>query len=688
MSVSCNSFRELILALGVASLALTFASSAHAEAIDPSAPRLQRRIQVTKAGPQILAVDLELLAGTQSSLADLRLFDEASREVMYLLVPPRTQEPTWHASSAILPTVSGKGESGFEIDLGESLPIDRLRLSGLATPWMKRLRVEASGDHRRYNLLVPDGTLFDLPDEGLRQVELDFAPGEYRHVRVVWDDRSSSAIGLPETVSVRLTGSKKVPVSWFTSVPWLTSVPFESRHSRAPLSQWRIRLPGKGLPIIAVEVETKQAPLSRTVRVSESRLEGGRLESRGLGTATLRRTLRSGLVAADLRIPIEHPEGNELILTVDDGNNAPLVIERVLVALDRQPSLYFEARQPGTFVMHYGKQNAEAPRYDLEAERENVTEREIARAEWAGPAEVLDRATPSPPNPQSNVVWAHGSAVDKSRFAYSRAIEGNAAGMLSVRLDPAVLAHSTDLGDLRILDVALRQVPYLVERESEPLIVDLLAQPTTNDSRPKALDARFSIYQVQLPFPTLPSGRLVLTTNHRVFRRELSVYVERPAHREKAPSLHEVVRATWVHADPNQTAVPIELVLPAGTDPHLLLAIDDGDNDRLPLASARLYLPAHSLRCFRQRDETLQLFYGDPSLVAPSYDLALLAGELRELPTNEASLEPEVASARVAAKPNSLTKWFWGVLVLTVLSLIGLIVRLVRKGEPSTPESQ
>ena len=55
--------------------------------------------------------------------------------------------------------------------------VDVVRVEGLPAPFLKRLTLEGSGDRERWTLLVAEGTLFDLPDEGLRQTDCVFTPG-------------------------------------------------------------------------------------------------------------------------------------------------------------------------------------------------------------------------------------------------------------------------------------------------------------------------------------------------------------------------------------------------------------------------------------------------------------------------------------------------------------------------------
>ena len=217
--------------------------------------------------------------------------------------------------------------------------------------------------------------------------------------------------------------------------------------------------------------------------------------------------------------------------------------------------------------------------------------------------------------------------------------------------------------------------------ESEPLVVELIAQELTDKERPRELVRRQTAYRMRLPFAGLPSSRLVLTTEHRIFRRQVSLNVVVPA-REATPSqIVEIAQAMWFHGDPNQDIPALELAIPGGTEPELVLAIEDGDNDKLPLMTCRLELPANSLKFFRMPDESLKLYYGSKDLSAPSYDLALLADELKTLPTDEAKLGPEPEQTSAPTKGNPMQRGFWAVLVFTVVVLVTLITRLIRKND-------
>ena len=202
--------------------------------------RFERPIDTAGAGPRRLAVDIPLLSAADASLADLRLFDANGAPVPYILLQSATGTRQW-TEGEVLPIATTDKSSGFEADFRIAQPIDSLRVGGLRPPFLKRLVVEGSGDRQHWTLLAGEGTLFDLPDEGLRQIDLDFPAGTYRYLRVTWDDRSSGRVPLPSVVQARMVTGKIPPP------PLTARVEVERRGSEPGRSRYRVKLPAPRL---------------------------------------------------------------------------------------------------------------------------------------------------------------------------------------------------------------------------------------------------------------------------------------------------------------------------------------------------------------------------------------------------------------------------------------------------------
>jgi hypothetical protein len=191
-----------------------------------------------------------------------------------------------------------------------------------------------------------------------------------------------------------------------------------------------------------------------------------------------------------------------------------------------------------------------------------------------------------------------------------------------------------------------------------------------------------SWYRVRLPYDDLPDATLRLKTTSRVFAREVDL-VTRHTMRERATyrSGTRLEGGRWTHDDPESPAPPLEIALPRRLETDSLwLLVDDGDNQKLPLAKPTLLLPTYRLRFFRTAGASLKLVYGNAALSAPRYDLALIAPRLLDAPAAEVVAAAERApGAREVGAPKLV---FWVVLGAAVVALLALIARLVR-GAPS-----
>src|SRR5262249_37220931 len=151
--------------------------------------------------------------------------------------------------------------------------------------------------------------------------------------------------------------------------------------------------------------------------------------------------------------------------------------------------------------------------------------------------------------------------------------------------DAAVLAHSAgpvrEFADVRVVNSSARQVPRLVERRPEPLVIPLKAEPATPSAvelQPK-LGLQRSIYRITLPYAGLPDARTTPATTAPVFQRHVAIGYERPVDRgHRDPWFLPVESAEWTRApdSPGVLTLPLSAV-PAG-DTQLTLVVDEGDN--------------------------------------------------------------------------------------------------------------
>lgn len=675
----------------VAAAALTGIVIAHAQ--QPAAPerfRHERDVTTAGAGPQRLAIDVPLLVGARpfdrppgpmaatasGGLADLRLFDDTGARVAHLLIPVPRVPPEWTAAR-VFPLARTEKTSGFEADLGAAETVDAIAVVGLPAPFLKRLLLEGSGDREHWTVLAREGTLFDLPAEGLRQTEIGFPRGAFRYLRVTWDDTNSGRVPLPSAVRARKPAAAQPPR------PLMATLPVERRPSEPGRSRYHITLPGPRLPIVALTLDAPGGHVYRPATVTEPRVTRGEAAPAEIGRTTLTRVVRDGLTAGSLRIPIAPPTEAGVDLTIDDGVNPALEITGATAEFAELPWIYFEGRGRPV-VARYGNPSAIAPAYDLEAVRDSVRLEGLPEASWGAVRPIAD-ADPAPPAPPP--MPETGAPLDASAFGHSRPIPAGDAALVAVPLDAAALAHSRGPGsrfaDVRVIDASGRQVPYLVERRDEPLVMPIAIQPATS-ALPEIQAApghNRSTYRLTLPYAGLPGASLAIHTNARVFRRRAQLVVERqPDRQRRDPWADVIAESGWTHADQENAAPALMLPVRVNAGINLLLTIDEGDNSALPIASVELLLPSYRLRLYRPTG-ALSLAYGRDDLMPPQYDLALLTPRVMGADAGEVAAGPERASARASGASFVSPRVFWVLLAAAAVMLLALIVRLVRSAE-------
>jgi hypothetical protein len=650
--------------------------------------RFERPINTGVSGPQRLAIDVPLLAGgapfslsgprlrpaAVGGLADLRFFDASGAEVPYLLVQAPPTDPVWEHAS-VLPIASTKKTSGFEADLGKPVVVDMVRVGGLPAPFLKRLVLEGSGDRQRWTLLAGEGTLFDLPADQLRQTELPFPAGSYRYLRITWDDTNSGRVPLPARVDARRVAGIAPPP------PLTAPLSVERRPSEPGRSRYRIRLPGARLPIVSLELQVEGGHVFREASVQQSRVAGNQAVPFQVGRAQLKRIVRDGVSAGTLRIPVWGIVESELDLVVEDGQNPPLPLLGITAIFAELPWIYLETTA-GTLTARYGNPSLQRASYDLEAVRERVTVTGLPEAKWGEPrpASGIEAATILPP------AVSERGAVIEGGFRHVRPLPGGDGRLVALMLDAATLAHSEgpegNFADVRVLDAENRQIPYLVERRDEPLPIDvkITSAPAAIAALHRGSSRNRSTYVLELPYDNLPDARLVLETSVRLFQRNVELASERPPDRRRRErSLQVLASGTWTHINQQDPAPALTLAVPRGTARTLILSVDEGDNQPLPLTAARLLLPTYRLRFYHPAGTELRLAYGRDDLAPPRYDLALLAPHVMGAEAREIAIAP--ASADVSsARASFVTPWmFWLLLGVAVVALLALIARLVLK---------
>ena len=624
----------------------TAALPAWADTIDPTRYPWQATVEVPATDGAVRVVippDLRQ-AGEPLDASDLVLLDPDGARVPTALLGPIDQ-PT-PVPARVRPT---SNPDIFEIDATERI-IDRLDVSLRSGPAAAKVWVEA-----------PTAT--------------GWAP--VAGPAVVWTYPAlgaESGIDLPPTVGplrVRLQHQGTRPARG-VSITAAQVAPTEARPSRLTLPVIDRRLTEDGdvryavalphsLPIAAVTLGVEEPFVERDARLLGFEVGGDWERPFALtwdlsGPTTTLQRVHLGAVALD-RLTLPGPDQaihDTLVVSVDSAGRAPLTIPEVTLDLPGRELMLLRPAA-GIYTLLAGAPAGTTPPTDLQAALP-----EVAALAWVDGAvgEAQPNPTWRPPEDRASLAEP-GAALNADGLSWQAPVTG--AGLSRVPLSAHVLTHARrDLGDVRLVDGAGDQVPFVLRRL--PRDRDQTAAPFTRTE-----EARSSLLRVPVSTPDLPLSTVTLRTDAPTFARTVTLY-------RAAGSVLEPLRTVeWV-GDDRPVALPLSIDRVVGDE--LVLRIDNGDDAPLPLQAIDLSWPTWELIAVLPTGGAT-LLYGDPDRTRPTYDLALLTHTL--LPRAKAVASLGEPTKRTPPPRSALDE---GMLLLGIAVLVGgllaLTIQLVR----------
>jgi hypothetical protein len=218
-------------------------------------------------------------------------------------------------------------------------------------------------------------------------------------------------------------------------------------------------------------------------------------------------------------------------------------------------------------------------------------------------------------------------------------------------------------------------VPFLVERAG---FTRALSPEVSRGDHPKR--PRLSRWILRLPQARLPVTQLSCETKATLFQREARVSEEVADNRGERHQ-RMLGSASWLRKPDNPSArLSVAVTAPPQTD-TLWLEIDNGDNPALALERFQVAMPVVRLLFKAPPGESLSLCYGYGKVLAPNYDLDLVAPQLLAAAKSEATLADADPAGPAQRRPTNRTLLlvFFGVLGLVVIGLVMVIMRLLPK---------
>ena len=624
-------------------------------------------LQLPRAGLIKISVPLETLSAARPGLEDLRLYDDAGKEIPFLIEQsapsPATAQPPKHFNVAVsAETTVATLETGFPD------PIASVTLQTPAPSFLKAVRVEGSQSGRAWEVLAQGQPIF-RQQNGASQLDISLPPARWNFLRFTLDDRRAAPIPITGAILRAADGSPAPEESLGVGIVQRSEEPGATRLA--------LRFDGANCVLAGLSLETPDPLFNRIVTLSQQRFADGELREVVVHRDNIQRVAPAGQpVQPQLRFASGVVlRQRDLSLLINNEDNPPLRITSVR-AWRRPGYLIFNASSTGAVHVLSGNPSCVAPRFDLAFLRASLPDVVLVSAR---PEQLAVNPNHRPVDPLADIM-ALGPAIPTDRWSFRKQLPLERDGVQQVELDLEVLSHAApDLRDLRVVRDG-RQIPFVLEHPpSERSFAPFIRK--ADDPRQPAL----SRWEIKLPLRGPPIGRLTCSIAESYFKRNARIVETRLDERGRAQTV-VLGSAAWQRGSGEK---PREMRLLFSLRPEsdtLVLEVENGDNAPLTLQSIQAWHPTARL-IFKSAPVTgTWLYYGNPDAARPQYDLELVVPRLLAADSDEVKPGAEEilkASARHGSEHQS--GWiFWSALGLVVAGLLFVLARLV----PKAPEQE
>ena len=626
-----------------------------------------QQFEVAASGLVKISLLVDTLDAARPALEDLRLCDDAGNELPFLItrpVPsPRVVQSAKSFQVSLQPTATV-----ITLETGLELPLDGVTLETPAVNFIKAVRVDGSADGQTWQRLAQGQPIFRQLS-GASQLHVSFPAGTWSFLRLTVDDQRSQAV--PFTgARIHAADVEATPVE-------LQNVAIAERNENPGETRLTLNLGAANLDVASVKIETDEPLFTRAVTLAVPRITDLGIFEQPVGQGVIYRVAIEGQPpSASLSVPLDAKiTSRELVLLIRNYDSPPLSITAVRV--ERRPVyLVFMPRQAGTFHLLTGNKFCAAPRYDLAALGANLKNAAVAPVKISALADNPNYHAPE----ALGGLEVTGAALDVSPWKFRKPIQIARAGGQQLELDLDVLSHADgSLADLRVMRGS-NQVPFIVQRTSISRALTPAVTLANDAKHPKS-----SRWLVKLPKANLPLTRLTCATTTALFQRSMTLAVEEPDERG-GTFYRQLASGTWTQTPDRKTrefSLPLNTVSRSDT---LILETENGDNPPIQLEQFTVFYTATRVLFKAKGDDRLFLYYGNPRVPPPSYDLNLVAGGLLAADKSAATLGAEEQLKKTSwaesQTPGAGGVVFWGILAVVVIGLLVIISRLLPKSPP------
>jgi hypothetical protein len=318
--------------------------------------KFTRDVTIVQPGRQnYLVVDAAIWAHTRPDLFDIRLYDRDT-QVPYALSEELGASSTVEREARILNLGVRGGRTEFDLDIGGEVEYNHVELRlktanfvASATAVGRDTLSESAGRN------LSTSTLYDFSREGLGNhfaLRVPLATFRYLHVSI------SPAISPTDITGASTSTQRETQATW---------IPAGRCHSPEPINRGtRIACdlaPGVPVGRILFTIPSAIVNFRRTVSVHSVNDPQGTQLCGGNISRIRKQSAGKEVVTEDLTIGFCASKERHLVVEIDDGDNAPLTIERA-EPQSLEQRIYFDPAGKTTVKLYYGDEKLPAPEYD------------------------------------------------------------------------------------------------------------------------------------------------------------------------------------------------------------------------------------------------------------------------------------------------------------------------------------
>ncbi len=628
----------------------------------------EQHFDVAAPGLQKFALPPETLDAARPGLEDLRVTDAEGNALPYFIERPVPSPKVTQAAKAFHVSL-GAGATVITLETGLALPLDGVTLETPAVTFIKAVRVEGSADGQNWQPLSEGQPIF-REQNGASQLRVSVPVGVWHSLRFTVDDARNQAIPFAGA-RVHAAAAEKAAVE-----PHPATI--VERNENPGETRLTLNIGAANLDIASVRLETTEPLFKRSVTIAVPVISEDAVREQSIAHGSVYRVEVEGQKASsDLTLPVEaRVQSRELLLLIRNEDSPPLAITAVTV--ERRPVfLVFIARQAGAHHLLTANGRCAAPRYDLASFGADLKRVAVMPVKISA---IADNPAFHAPEAFAGVELA-GAVLDVADWKFRKPVKVT-DGVQQVELDLDVISQAgSGFADLRILRGG-KQVPYVLNRTS---IIRSLAPSVTLANDPKK--PKLSRWNIKLPRPGLPLTSFRCEARSPLFERDVTLYEARPDERGDIVR-REVGRTTWTQTPERKSrefSIAISGRLESDT---LVLETVNGDNPAIELEKFAVFYPATRVLFKAKPGDEPFLYYGNPRVSPPRYDLSLVAAQFLSANKAAAELAAEEPLKRNSWRDSQISGTggflLWGILAVVVVALLVIIGRLLPK--PPTEE--